>query len=301
MTMIVGYAPEGRGKAALHLASTLARSSGDDLVVASVIPAPWIPGMAKVDAEYREYLEKTAQDALDRARANLPADQPATFVRHSARSAAVGLLELAKLHGANVIVLGSSSHGPFGHVALGSVTDRLVHSSPVTLAFAPRGFRCKPDQKVTRATAAYGGSESADNLVVAAGGVAASVGASLRVASFAVWARPEYPMRLGTDSEDAVLAEWTSTMARAASEAVAAVEGLEPSPPVETVIGSGASWGEAIDDIGWTEGDVLVVGSSDLGPIAQVFLGSRATKILRHSPVPVFVVPRGRSEELANA
>ena len=31
---------------------------------------------------------------------------------------------------------------------------------------------------------------------------------------------------------------------------------------------------------------MLVVGSSDLGPVAQVFLGSRATKILRHAPVP---------------
>ena len=57
------------------------------------------------------------------------------------------------------------------------------------------------------------------------------------------------------------------------------------------MIGSGASWDEAIDDVGWDDGDVLVVGSSDLGPIAQVFLGSRATKILRHSPVPVVVVP----------
>ena len=57
MTMIVGYAPDERGKAALHLASMFARSSGDDLVVASVVPAPWIPGMAKVDAEYREFLD----------------------------------------------------------------------------------------------------------------------------------------------------------------------------------------------------------------------------------------------------
>ena len=73
MTMIVGYRPDERGKAALHLASMLARSSGEDLVVATVIPAPWIPGVAKVDAEYREYLEKTAQESLDRARANLPA------------------------------------------------------------------------------------------------------------------------------------------------------------------------------------------------------------------------------------
>jgi len=301
MTMIVGYAPDERGKAALHLASMLARSSNDDLVVASVVPAPWIPGVAKVDAEYREYLDETAQAALERARANLPGDQPATFVRHSARSAPVGLLELAQEHAANLIVLGSSSDGSFGHIALGSVTDRLVHSSPVSLALAPRGYRGRPDLKVSRATAAYGGSAGADNLVVAAAEVAARVGASLRIASFAVWARPAYTTRLGTDSEDDVLEKWTETMKRAASEAVADVEALSPAPTVETVIGRGSSWAEALDDVGWGEGDVLVVGSSDLGPVAQVFLGSRATKILRHSPVPVIVVPRGRSEELANA
>ena len=138
MSMIVGYAPDERGKAALHLAGMLARSGDDDLVVASVLPAPWIPGMAKVDAEYRQYLDETAAEALKRARKYLPGDVSAAFVQHSSRSAPVGLLELAEEHRANVIVLGSSSHGPFGHIALGSVTDRLVHSSPVTLALAPR-------------------------------------------------------------------------------------------------------------------------------------------------------------------
>jgi nucleotide-binding universal stress UspA family protein len=88
-------------------------------------------------------------------------------------------------------------------------------------------------------------------------------------------------------------------MERAAGKAVASVEGLRAAPAVETVIGRGASWAEALDDIGWDDGDVLVVGSSDVGPVAQVFLGSRATKILRHSPVPAFVVPRGRAEALA--
>ena len=42
-------------------------------------------------------------------------------------------------------------------------------------------------------------------------------------------------------------------------------------------------------------------GQSELelpGPVAQVFLGSRATKILRQSPVPV-VVPRGQANEIA--
>ena len=42
-------------------------------------------------------------------------------------------------------------------------------------------------------------------------------------------------------------------------------------------------------------------GQSELelpGPGTQVFLGSRATKILRHSPVPV-VVPRRQADEIA--
>ena len=43
-----------------------------------------------------------------------------------------------------MIVLGSSTAGVFGRVALGSVTDRLLHSSPVPLALATRGFRCRP-------------------------------------------------------------------------------------------------------------------------------------------------------------
>ena len=69
---------------------------------------------------------------------------------------------------------------------------------------------------------------------------------------------------LGTDSEHGVLDEWTATVERAASNAVEAVEGLSAVPPVEAVIGRGSSWAEAIDDIGLYEGDVLVVGLSEL-------------------------------------
>jgi nucleotide-binding universal stress UspA family protein len=197
-------------------------------------------------------------------------------------------------------VLGSSSAGVFGHVTLGSVTDRLVHSSPVSIALATRGFRTAPGARVTRVTAAYGGSSSAMQLVVAAASVAAQVGATMRVASLAVWSRPAYTTRLGTDAEDLVLAEWTAEVKRTAGAALAQVEELARRPgDVELVIGSGQSWGEALDDLGWQDGDVLVMGSSELGPVAQVFLGSRATKILRESPVPVVVVPRARAEELA--
>ena len=50
-------------------------------------------------------------------------------------------------------------------------------------------------------------------------------------------------------------------------------------------------WDEAMDEIEWEAAEVLVVGSSRVGQLARVFLGSAAIKIVRYSPVPVLVVP----------
>ncbi|MGH8892657.1 MAG: universal stress protein [Actinomycetes bacterium] len=293
MTFVAGHAPDERGSAALHLAATLAGSSGDDLVVCAVVPRPWFPSMAKVDAEYQAYLDAQADAALDQARRALQGGVAVTFVRHAARSAPTGLLEIAEEHDAGLIVVGSSSAGVFGHVVLGSVTDRLLHSSPVPVALAPRGFRAKSEARVRRVTAAYGGGEAADALAVAAAPVAARVGASLRLATFAVWSRPSYVMRLGTESEDAVLGDWLADMRAAAGQALDLVKDLPDVPrDLESVVGIGGSWPEALEDVDWEEGDILVVGSSSVGPVARVFLGTRASKIVRHSPVPVVVVPR---------
>ena len=50
-------------------------------------------------------------------------------------------------------------------------------------------------------------------------------------------------------------------------------------------------WSEAIDAIDWIEGEILAIGTSPGGAVARVFLGSHGSKILRHSPVPVLVLP----------
>jgi len=299
MTMLVGFAPHGRGRAVLHLAAMLARSSGDDLVVCAIVPAPWPPSPARVDAEYRAYLEQAANDALAKARARLPADIAATFEVHHARSAPAGLLELAERHDAGVIVTGSSPAGGAGHVSVGSTTSRLLHSSPIPVALAPHGFRCRADARVRRVTAAYGGSEEADDLVVAAAAVAGSVGAALRLASFAVRAHPPYTAGVGTDPEEEIIERWIDEIREAGSAALAQVADLPVAPAaLEVVVGRGETWEEATEDVEWEDGDVLVVGSSSIGPIKRVFLGSRSSRIVRHSPVPVVVVPRAAAAEI---
>jgi nucleotide-binding universal stress UspA family protein len=263
MTLVVGLAPDGRGRAVLHLAAMLARSAEDDLVVCAVVPAPWPPGPADEDSEYRRFLDGMARAALERARERLPGEVAADSLVHHARSAPAGLLEVAERRTAAMIIVGTS-----GQPAIGSVTARLLHGSPVPVALAPHGFRSRPDDRVERVTAAFGGAEG---LVDAAAAVAASLGASLRIASFAVQVHAPH----------------------AAGRSERSVQQLEMAAgKAPAVVGHGASWEEAIDDVEWRDGDVLVVGSSSAAPAARVFLGSRASRIIRHSPVPVVVVPR---------
>ena len=301
MTIVVGVTPDRRGRPALHLGALLARSAEDDLVLCTIAPTPWPPSPAKVDAEYRAELERLAAEALDAARARIPAEIRASTLVRSAHSVPAGLLEAAEEQDAGVLVVGSSSAGAFGRVALGSVSSRLMHSSPILVALPPRGYHCAPGARVTRVTAAYGGSPRSDELVVAAAEFAARLGAPLRLASFAVRSRPPYTSGVGTLADQAMIEQWAQEIEAAGRGALDRLRDLAMGPRgLEAVVGYGESWEEALEDVEWEDGDVLVVGSSAVGPVARVFLGSRASKIVRNSPVPVVVVPRepeGRGRE----
>ena len=240
-----------------------------------------------------------AEQARVEAKAHTAADVDATFLVHHARSAPPGLLECAEQHGAEMIVLGSSPGGAFGHVALGSVTNRIVHSSHIPVAIAQRGYRCGPDAKVQRVTIAYGGSAGIHDLILATASVAVRTGASLRIASFAVRPTTPFAGKLVAGADDPVINEWIKDTSAAIRKELEEVRALPDAPhPLAVVVGYGLTWTEAVDDAQWTQGDVLAVGSSTTGPAARVFLGSRASKILRHSPVPMILVPRAAVKEL---
>jgi len=287
VTVVLGLPLGERATAALELGALLARSSGTDLVVCAVAPAAWPPGLAKIDAEYQEYLDQITQEALDAAKLALPDDVPASFVAVRARSTPAGLLEVAEKHGASLLVLGSSSAGGIGRVSLGSVADHVLHSAPVPVAMAPRGFRCRAGSGVRRVTAAYGATKGDAEFTVAAAELAVGFGAALRLASFAVRAGPVLR------AEEGVLREWSAQIEQAQRDTLGRLAELPSAPSaLESAVGYGRDWHEAVEDIGWADGDLLAVGSSSVGPLARVFLGSRASKIVRNSPVPVVVLPR---------
>ena len=63
------------------------------------------------------------------------------------------------------------------------------------------------------------------------------------------------------------------------------------------VVGAGKNWHDALRAVEWQSTEVLLLGSSSLGPLARISLGSHAAKILRTSPVPVVLVPRRATDD----
>lgn len=294
MRIVVGVDPAHRSASVLHLAALLARSAGAELVVAAVVPPAWPSTAGGADAEWRGYTAENADGALDHAAAVLGGAVTAEYLLHEAASARRGLVELAEQRDASLIVVGSGAGGRPGRIALGAESDTLLHASTVPVAIAPRGYRADEGTRVGRVTAAYRGTGASAGLVLGAAAVAATVDAELRVASFAVVPRDSGTSGAGLDAELPVADTWAADIERHAAAVVRQVAELPDAPTIAGVaVGMGETWESAIADIGWEPGEVLVVGSSTLGPIARVFLGSHATKIVRHAPVPVVVVPHG--------
>jgi nucleotide-binding universal stress UspA family protein len=293
MTIVVGYTAQDSGTSGLELASLLARSTGEPLVVAVVITTMHAGGTPElVDGDYLGPLAEWGRSVLDRARTSLPRDVEATFEVRQASSIPRGLLELAAATDASALVLGSSSKGSLGRISLGSITDRLVHTAPLPVLLAPRGFRSGPSSRIRRISIGYGGSSGAVQLAIVGAGLADSVGADLRAVSFLVRPPKRFFGTVEESADELVVYEWV-TRARAGIEArMAAVDAaLGERLAASLVIGEGISWNEAISDVAWGDGDVLVVGSSSAAQAARLFLGSRASKIVRSAPVPVLMVP----------
>jgi len=287
VTIVVGYPPNRKGKAALNLGALLSRSSGEDLVVCIVAPSPWLPGLVREDDAFRGQIDEMTSSALEQARSELPPDVAATFTTVKARSTPVGLLHAVEQHKASLVVVGSSAAGLFGRIQLSSVADRLLHSSHVPVGLAPRGFRVGDTDRVDCVTVAYTGTEQCDSLLRTAADLVHRLGTQMRLASFAVQPAPPVTAMFRAESAD-VLAEWSDTIKASARR----VLGETAQPNAGVAIGQGHDWETALNDITWHEGDLLLIGSSESGPVERVFLGSRAAKIIRHSPVPVVVVPR---------
>ena len=110
----------------------------------------------------------------------------------------------------------------------------------------------------------------------------------LRLLTFVVRDRQMYPTGAGYRAEDIVA---NQLRRQATSGQKALVAALPPKPPTTTAIADGKTWKAAFGSVPWKDGEIVAVGSSNLGPLLRVFLGSNAAKILHYATVPCLVLP----------
>lgn len=270
---IVGFDGSPESTDALVLAKFLARADGAHLHVAFVQPG---------DDTDRE---RDRADALfSKARVELGADE---FVPVVVRNldAVQGLHDLADRIGADLIAVGSTHRGEAGRVVLGSVGERLTEGAPCAVAVAPRGYAGRDHDRLgligvgfdatseshVAAEAAAGLAEALDSELWLIG-VVPHVGAAGRISGTG----PGYERVL----EDELRAELEAERGKHAGEVETSVL-LEHGDPADALALHGV------------ELDLLVVGSRGYGPLRRAFLGGVSAKVMRTSPCPVLVVPRG--------
>jgi nucleotide-binding universal stress UspA family protein len=290
VTILAGISAARQSSAPINLAAQIARTTGENLVAAAVVERPWPPRGDPVEDEYLRYVTSEAEVILSRVVGQLPGDLDIATVVHQSSSIPTGLIELAGLNGASMVVLGSSSSGLLGRVALGSVTERLVHTAEVPVVIAPRGYG-QPG-RVRRLTAAYGGDADINGLIPAVAELAKEWSTALRIVSFTVRPLRLFAGTVDRSAEDLVVDQWAGRIQDDIAKQLNAAREHIAVPDVDVVVGSGHDWRTAVENVPWADGDILVLGSGAAAQTSQVFLGSAASKILRDSPVPAIIVPR---------
>ena len=289
-TVIAAHAGDDLSADGLALARLVAGATGARLLIAHVAPrgvsaadGPWLTrGKA-----LREHAD--AERLLERLRKEVAPELRADTRLLACSSVPRGLHELAEAEACDLLVLGSSRHGPVGRVLTGSVAGRLVQGAPCAVAVAPRGFAAQ-DAELRRLAVAFDGSPESKVALRHAAALAAAAGAHLRL--IAAVEPVVFPAFVNVPSGDAYAEMVRARREFLEGEIDAATAALAADLVVETRVLDG----DAIDAIcrGAEYGvDLLVVGSRGWGPVRRVLLGSVSSRLLRVAPCPLLVVPRG--------
>ncbi|MGV0813235.1 universal stress protein [Mycolicibacterium boenickei] len=284
--LVVGYLATPGGADALALAVRFARAVGAEVDICIVLPPDPAPPGIGPKGGYAEMLAEQAQGWLDEARATVPDDVVAHTHLSFDESSADGLIREAQRLQAVGIVVGGAGGGLVGSYSLGSLVNELLHSAPVPVAVAPRGTRFSGVERVHEITCAIGERQGSDLLLDTAVRASRAAGVPLRLVSL-VALDPTFGSLRGDDDaiREHALAHAQRTLDAAKAE-------LPDDFPVTSTIVNGPSVEAAVDQLGWNDGDIIMVGSSRLSAPRRIFLGSTAAKMLRVLDVPMVVVPR---------
>lgn len=283
--LVVGYIATDRGRDAIALAISLARSAEIELIVTIVRPeASTFTAGNSIPQDGSGIVAQQLDDWLDEALALVPDDVAARGVIHTSSNESKGLMEVAEDEGALGIVIGARATTLMRQLRIGTVATSLLHSSTVPVVLAPSGN--SDIGPVSRITTLFGARPGAAALIGAAVESAAALDVDLRLLSLIE------NDGLG-DDDTAEIKEFAEEYGGAVLAARA--EDMFESGRAVVKAQAGADIEEAAATVDFQPGELAFIGSSRLGRGGRVFIGARARRLLRVLPVPVVVVPRRAS------
>ena len=194
-----------------------------------------------------------------------------------------GLHLLAERLRADLLVIGSTSHGLTGRVLMGDGTRAGLSGAPCAIAIASHGYRHSVHELATLGVG-YDGSPESEVALAAARELAAQQGST-------VWALQVVPP--GDDDDDSPIPlgqpEDTSWVIRHTIE--------RPRQFDDDVEGDAICGQPREELVRFGENlDLLVVGSRGYGPLGRLFQGGVSEYLSRHAPCPLLILPRASLE-----
>jgi len=284
MHLTVGYLATPTGDDGIALASALAKTF-DATVDVLLVVREELPDGHPGRAQYQQLLVARGEQWVSRALSRLSADgvTGASTVTVG-ESFAQSLIDFAEQKSSDLIVVGGARDGFFGRHTIGPVAGALLHSSPIPVALAPRGYAEDPDVVIEGVTAAVPTRATDDNPLPYAIRLSSGAGLPIRMLSL---------VSAENLSEASSAREVRQMQVTAVEENLAAAARALPDvPDITALVADGTTLESALKKLNWDDGDLLVVGSSRFAAPRRIFLGSTAARILAGVDIPVIVVPR---------
>lgn len=269
---------------AVLLGSTLAAATEGDLMLLTVEPelSLLLPGLDQrpVRRETETMLSEIRSAYAPQARTAITADL----------SVARGLRRLARADHRQLLVVGSSSHGPTGEVSLGHDARQVLDGLQGALAIATRGLSARADFQLRRIGVGFDGGEEAAVALAAAATLVRGSDAKLVVRGVIDDRVPA----LGWPHlwRGAILEAWQEVVAddtNALERQIETVVGeLKVEASIEVTQGRSAP---ELCELS-AELDLLVIGSRRWGSMARLLLGGTGEGLVHGSRCPLLIVPR---------
>lgn len=233
-------------------------------------------------------MAERATDELETARQLLPAGGRVDLQISCGLSAADGLHRMAAELDAALIVVGISREHGLGRIVAGSVTELTLHGAPCAVAVAAPAEEGTREYAFRRIVAADDGSAESAAAHVLAAQIARASGAHLDLVGvsdeIAVW----YGAYMGPTTPDELRDETLTRLQAVRDELEAGGDPPAGGIAVHSLRGNAVTTLRTF----CSDADLLVMGSRDHGPVSRTLLGSVSSRLVRHAPCPLIVVPR---------